>query len=191
LLDGKALREIEAACRRRRFEKLLELAGRHGESTPNGIRIRLPLTQYDLGRMLGLSRTSLYRQLNRLAARGLVSFDRDGFVLPVPRPGASKAARMRWDAQPVAVRARRRSLKNARGWSFGALRWSCPLYTPISRSLALTRTQTGRDGQALLRGSRAEAPGRDAEKEKEPWSIGPSHSPRRRGERFGDCSRIG
>jgi CRP-like cAMP-binding protein len=83
--SNERLQDVTALKVGERLTKLLhELADRHGEATPGGIRIRLPLTQQDLGRMLGLSRTSLYRQLQRLVAAGLVSVDRDGFVIHQP-----------------------------------------------------------------------------------------------------------
>ncbi len=52
--------------------KLVDLAREHGEPAGAGVRIRVPLTQGELARMVGASREAVNRSLAALAARGLV-----------------------------------------------------------------------------------------------------------------------
>jgi CRP/FNR family transcriptional regulator len=58
---------------------LLRLAEEHGEDTPDGIRIRLRLSQADLAAHVAASRENVNRALASLVARGVVSH-RDGHV---------------------------------------------------------------------------------------------------------------
>lgn len=56
---------------RGRVLSLLErLAGRHGRRVPGGVLVDLPLTQEELGRMVGATRESANRALARLAREG-------------------------------------------------------------------------------------------------------------------------
>jgi CRP/FNR family cyclic AMP-dependent transcriptional regulator len=52
--------------------RLRELADDHGVHDPNGVRLRVPLTQEELARMVGASRESVNRTVGALAARGVV-----------------------------------------------------------------------------------------------------------------------
>jgi CRP/FNR family transcriptional regulator, cyclic AMP receptor protein len=52
--------------------RLRELADDHGVAGPNGVRLRVPLTQDELARMVGASRESVNRTVGALAARGVV-----------------------------------------------------------------------------------------------------------------------
>jgi len=52
--------------------RLRELADDHGVPGPNGVRLRVPLTQDELARMVGASRESVNRTVSTLAARGVV-----------------------------------------------------------------------------------------------------------------------
>ena len=52
--------------------RLRELADDHGVPGPHGIRLRVPLTQDELARMVGASRESVNRTMGALAARGVV-----------------------------------------------------------------------------------------------------------------------
>jgi CRP/FNR family cyclic AMP-dependent transcriptional regulator len=52
--------------------RLRELATRHGVPGPAGVRLRVPLTQDELARMVGASREAVNRSVGALAARGLV-----------------------------------------------------------------------------------------------------------------------
>ena len=53
--------------------RLRDLAEAHGMHTPDGVMIRVPLTQEELARMVGASREAVNRTLGGLAARGLVT----------------------------------------------------------------------------------------------------------------------
>jgi CRP/FNR family cyclic AMP-dependent transcriptional regulator len=52
--------------------RLRELADDHGVPGPSGVRLRVPLTQEELARMVGASRESVNRTVGALAARGVV-----------------------------------------------------------------------------------------------------------------------
>ena len=79
--------------------RLRELAESHGVRGADGVRIRFPLTQDDLARMVGASREAVNRTLVGLAARGLVrSRDRtvviaDPSALPTERDEAPALSR--------------------------------------------------------------------------------------------------
>jgi CRP/FNR family cyclic AMP-dependent transcriptional regulator len=64
-------------CRR-----LCELAARHGVHDAHGVRLPLPITQEDLGRMIGASRETVNRTLAALMARGLVRNEGRRYVIP-------------------------------------------------------------------------------------------------------------
>jgi CRP-like cAMP-binding protein len=74
--------------------RLRELAARHGVPGPAGVRIRVPLTQDELARMVGASREAVNRTVGALASRGLlrtegrtvVIKDPDGLVRDVGLP---------------------------------------------------------------------------------------------------------
>jgi CRP/FNR family transcriptional regulator, cyclic AMP receptor protein len=71
---------------RRLERKLLELADAHGESTPQGVRIDVRLTQSELASMIGTSRASVNHYLAALEARGIIR--RDGQRIILRRPEA-------------------------------------------------------------------------------------------------------
>jgi len=52
--------------------RLRELANDHGVPGPSGVRLRVPLTQDELARMVGASRESVNRTVSALAARGVI-----------------------------------------------------------------------------------------------------------------------
>ena len=52
--------------------RLRELAQHHGVPGPSGIRLRVPLTQDELARMVGASREAVNRTVGALSARGVV-----------------------------------------------------------------------------------------------------------------------
>jgi CRP/FNR family transcriptional regulator len=66
--------------------RLLDLANAHGAHTPDGVVIRVPITQDELARMVGAARETVNRTLGHLSARGLV-YARAGTVL-IPDPAA-------------------------------------------------------------------------------------------------------
>lgn len=53
--------------------RLRDLVAHHGEPGPAGIRLRVPLTQDELARMVGASRESVNRTVGALSARGVLS----------------------------------------------------------------------------------------------------------------------
>ena len=62
--------------------KLCELAHRHGVRDQHGVRLALPLTQEDLGRMIGASRETVNRTLAALVARKLIRTEGRRYVIP-------------------------------------------------------------------------------------------------------------
>ncbi|HEY8478055.1 MAG TPA: Crp/Fnr family transcriptional regulator [Chloroflexota bacterium] len=68
----------------RLVKKLLELAESHGCQTPQGVAIRLRLTQQELASMVGASRESVNKHLSSLRARGLIALDRGQITLRRP-----------------------------------------------------------------------------------------------------------
>ena len=62
---------------------LARLAQEHGESRPDGsIRLDAPLTQSDLGAMIGATRQSVNKLLGEFEADGLIRMDHDNIVVP-------------------------------------------------------------------------------------------------------------
>ena len=64
--------------------RLRELADDHGVPGPHGVRLRIPLTQDELARMVGASRESVNRTVGALAARGVVRSGGGRFVIIDP-----------------------------------------------------------------------------------------------------------
>ncbi len=64
--------------------KLLDLAELHGESTPDGIRISLEMSQGDLASTIGASRSNVNRALGVLIAEGVVEHQRGRFTIRDP-----------------------------------------------------------------------------------------------------------
>lgn len=65
-------------------KKLLELAECHGQATEDGLRITLPLTQRDLGQMVGVSREEMNRTLEQFEKRGILRSSRQGIAIQRP-----------------------------------------------------------------------------------------------------------
>jgi CRP-like cAMP-binding protein len=61
--------------------RLRELAEGHGVAGPSGVRLRVPLTQEELGRMVGASREAVNRTVGALAARGVLRSKASRFVI--------------------------------------------------------------------------------------------------------------
>lgn len=61
---------------------LCEIARRHGRPEGRGVRLTVPLTQEDLGRMVGASREAVNRSLGALARRGLIRTELRRYVIP-------------------------------------------------------------------------------------------------------------
>lgn len=72
--------------RTRLLRRLHELACQHGAPEVDGVRLRVPLTQEELARMVGASREAVNRTLGSLTARGLVRTN--GRVVLIPDPEA-------------------------------------------------------------------------------------------------------
>jgi CRP/FNR family cyclic AMP-dependent transcriptional regulator len=63
--------------------RLRQLAIDHGDRrSGEGVRLRVPITQDELARMVGASREAVNRSLGVLAARGLVRTEHRTFVIP-------------------------------------------------------------------------------------------------------------
>jgi len=69
---------------RRVVGRLRELADDHGVPGPHGVRLRIPLTQDELARMVGASRESVNRTVGALAARGVIRSGGGRFVITDP-----------------------------------------------------------------------------------------------------------
>ena len=65
--------------------RLRDLAIRHGVPSPAGVRLRVPLTQDELARMVGASRESVNRTVATLTARGVVRSTGRRLVITDPR----------------------------------------------------------------------------------------------------------
>ncbi len=61
----------------RRASQLLALAREYGETTPEGTRIPMRLTQTDLAGLAGASRVRVNQALGYFRKRGSISLDRD------------------------------------------------------------------------------------------------------------------
>ncbi len=64
--------------------RLWDLAIHHGVPGPTGVRLRVPLTQDELARMVGASRESVNRTVGALVARGVVRSSGRGLVITDP-----------------------------------------------------------------------------------------------------------
>ena len=69
---------------RRVVGRLRELADDHGVPGPHGVRLRIPLTQDELARMVGASRESVNRTVGALAARGVIRTRGGRYVITDP-----------------------------------------------------------------------------------------------------------
>jgi CRP-like cAMP-binding protein len=73
----------------RLVKRLLWLAERHGGPDPDGIRIALPLSQQELGYMLGVTREAVNKKLRELEKSGLIT-RRDGRLVIRDEDGLKK-----------------------------------------------------------------------------------------------------
>lgn len=62
-------------------ELLLRLSQSYGEATPEGIRLRIKLSQEELAEMIGTSRRNLSRSLSKLRRLGLIETQRRSLVI--------------------------------------------------------------------------------------------------------------
>jgi CRP-like cAMP-binding protein len=63
---------------------LLELAARHGQALPQGIRIDSRLTQGELAAMVGASRETVNRALRGFEQRGMIGWDTNRILIAQP-----------------------------------------------------------------------------------------------------------
>ena len=76
-LEDALARDVAArVCR-----TIVDLASRHGIPEPEGILVRLPVTQDEIAKIAGTSRESVNRTIASLSARGLVRAGRAGIVV--------------------------------------------------------------------------------------------------------------
>ena len=68
-------------ARGRLARRLLRVSQVYGEATANGIRIRLRISQENLGLMLGASRGSINKELGALQSDQILSYGRGYFTL--------------------------------------------------------------------------------------------------------------
>ncbi|MFE2265448.1 Crp/Fnr family transcriptional regulator [Streptomyces griseosporeus] len=91
--DRKRLELAACGVKQRLALLLLELAQYHGDPVPEGVRIKVPLTQQELAGAVGSSRESVTRLLRELRERGCVTTRRQSLVVAKPevlrRIGAS------------------------------------------------------------------------------------------------------
>ena len=64
--------------------RLRDLATHHGVPGPAGVRLRIPLTQDELARMVGASREAVNRTLGALTSRGLLRTEGRTVVIKDP-----------------------------------------------------------------------------------------------------------
>jgi CRP-like cAMP-binding protein len=89
---SRALEETLAGDLRTRIStRLHDLASAHGVREPGGVRISVPLTREELGRMVGASREAVSRTMGQLSAHGLVRTE--GRTVVIPDPEALPARR--------------------------------------------------------------------------------------------------
>ncbi|HEX5067577.1 MAG TPA: Crp/Fnr family transcriptional regulator [Myxococcota bacterium] len=84
------------ALRARLAKKLVSLAQRYARKTREGIEIDLPLSQQELGEMVGTSRESINKQLRAWAEQGLIISSK-GRITLCDVPGLEALARLAID----------------------------------------------------------------------------------------------
>ncbi|OEJ29482.1 transcriptional regulator [Streptomyces agglomeratus] len=82
--DRKRLELGACGVKERLARLLLELAEWHGERVPEGILVRVPLTQQELAGSVGASREAVTRLLSELRERGVVTTRRRSLVVVRP-----------------------------------------------------------------------------------------------------------
>jgi CRP/FNR family cyclic AMP-dependent transcriptional regulator len=82
-LERALVRSLSLPVRDRVWDLLRELASAHGRKVPGGLEIPIPLCQDDLGALVGATRESVNRALNRLRRSGRVSRKDGLYVLSV------------------------------------------------------------------------------------------------------------
>jgi CRP-like cAMP-binding protein len=80
-LSEAAEDSVLLALRTRLAKKLVGLAQRYGQTTPEGVEIDLPLSQQEIGDMVGTTRESINKQLRAWTLEGLLSTARGRITL--------------------------------------------------------------------------------------------------------------
>jgi CRP/FNR family transcriptional regulator, cyclic AMP receptor protein len=84
----KKLQELAVFDSHERVTALLRhFAEEHGQSMPDGIHVKLPITHGEMAHMIGMTRESVNRIWNQLRRDGFISGDRDEWVLHLDRLG--------------------------------------------------------------------------------------------------------
>ncbi|MFF8830765.1 Crp/Fnr family transcriptional regulator [Streptomyces sp. NPDC015131] len=83
--DRKRLELAACGVKERLARLLLELAQYHGEQVPEGVLVKVPLTQQELAGAIGSSRESVTRLLRELRERGYVTTRRQALVVVEPK----------------------------------------------------------------------------------------------------------
>lgn len=79
------IEETSLLTLRQRLAKLLYSAGRaHGRWQDGQLSVELPLSQSDMGEILGVTRQSIHREMRHFQAQGLVGRATGGWVLAQP-----------------------------------------------------------------------------------------------------------
>lgn len=80
------LQELAVFDSRDRVVALLEhFAVEHGDSQPDGVHIRLPITHGEMAQMVGITRESVNRIWNQLKRDGIISGEREHWIVNVER----------------------------------------------------------------------------------------------------------
>jgi CRP/FNR family transcriptional regulator/CRP/FNR family cyclic AMP-dependent transcriptional regulator len=80
LLEDAAFLDVPG----RLAKRLLELLEKHGEATPDGIRIRMRLTHAELAAMVGATRESITKAMKRFVRAGIVASHSHHIVVRAP-----------------------------------------------------------------------------------------------------------
>ena len=95
-LSESAEDAVLLALRARLAKKLVSLSQRYGKKTPEGVLIDLPLSQQELGEMVGVSRESCNKQLRVWTEQGLITSSK-GWITLCDVSGLEALARLAID----------------------------------------------------------------------------------------------
>jgi len=95
-----AIEDHSLDVRRRVARGLLRLALQHGQTSKNGIRVNLTISQSELGAYLGLSRENVNRQLAELRDDGVISND-GAEIIVTDEGGLIRVAGVPLGSQPM------------------------------------------------------------------------------------------
>jgi len=78
------VQDMRLALPSRLARKLLDLCDTHGKPTESGVRIALPLSQRELGDLIGATRESINRQMREWTAQGVLGRQRGWVIVQQP-----------------------------------------------------------------------------------------------------------